>query len=178
MRLGRLAVHTRTREPLALLVEVSDDGDGPVATDRCLVVSLRAPQAEVVSQGAHPVRNDDERLTQDLLADLAAALGRRIAHAAIVDLVDDRFHARLVLDDGTAVVARPSDALAVAIRDGLPIIVADEVLDRAGQSLSALGPPPTDGPAPEHEQIRELRRVLEDATAEDFRPGDERRSPE
>jgi bifunctional DNase/RNase len=177
VQLARLAVHTRTREPLALLVEIRDDGDGPEATDRCLVVSLRAPQAEVVAGGAHPGRDDDERLTQDLLGDLAAALGRRIAYALIDDLVDDRFHARLVLDDGVSVVARPSDALAVAVRDGLPVCVDGDVLDRVGQSFAALRPPPAspaDGPVPEYEQVRELRRALEEATAEDFRSGEER----
>lgn len=178
MQLARLAVHARTREPLAMLVEVVDQGHGPVATDRCLVVSMRPPQAEVAAAGPQPDRGDDARLTQDLLADLAAALGRRIAHAAVVDLVDDRFHARLVLDDGTAVTARPSDALAVAVRDGLPVLVADEVLDRVGQSFAALGPPPGSGPSAVHEEVRELRHALEDATADDFRPDDERRRSE
>lgn len=171
MRLARLAVHARTREPLALLVEVVDSDDGPVATDRALVISVRSPAAEVVAVGPHPARGDDERLVQDLLADLAVALGRRLSHAEITDLVDDRFRARLVLDDGTAVAARPSDALAVAVRDALPIVVADAVLDRAGQSLAALGPPPDTGPAGEEEQVLGLRRALDEATVEDFRRG-------
>lgn len=178
MRLARLAVHVRTREPLALLVEVVDEGDEPVATDRCLVVSLRRAAADVVAAGPLPVRDDDERLTQDLIADVAAALGRAIDHAVIVDLVDDRFHARLVLDDGTAVVARPSDALAVAVRDALPMRVARDVLDRVGQSYAALGPPAPGEPPLVHDQVREWRRVLEEATADDFRSGTEGDPPE
>lgn len=168
MQLARLAVHARTREPLAILVELAGE-DGGTPTDRCLVVAMRHPQAEVVAVGRQPGRGDDERLTQDLLADLAVALGRRLRHAAIVDLSENRFRAELVLDDGTRVPARPSDALAVSVRDGLPIVVADHVLEQAGQSLSALG---GDVP-PEHEQVDELRRLLDSSTAEDFRPGPE-----
>lgn len=167
MQLARLAVHARTREPLAILVELAEGGDSP--TDRCVVVAMRPPQAEVVSVGRQPRRGDDERLTQDLLADLATAVGRRLRHAAIVDLVDHRFRAELVLDDGTAIPARPSDALAVGVRDGLPILVADHVLEQAGQSFSALG----GDAATEHEQVHELRRLLDSSTAEDFRPGPE-----
>lgn len=167
MALVRLAVHARTREPLAVLLEVVDGEP----TDRCVVVALRPAQAEVVSLGARPERGDDDRLTQDLVADVLGALGRRLVRAAVTDLVDERFRAELVLDDGTVVPARPSDVLAVAVRDGVPLDVADHVVAAAGQSYAALAPPAEGESAVEHEQVREMRRLLEDATAEDFRPG-------
>jgi bifunctional DNase/RNase len=161
MRLARLAVHRMTREPLALLVE--DEAD------RCLVVSVRGPQAEVIDRGPRSaVTDDDGRLTQDLIADLAGILGRRLDHAEITDLVDDRFHAQLVLDDGTRLPARPSDVLAVAVREALRIEVADAVLDAVGQSFSALG---GDRPEPAREAAEEVERMrafLEEATAQDF----------
>lgn len=165
MRLARLAVHTRTREPLAILLEITDGPEGRAETDRCLVISVRSPQAEVLAIGAQPSRADDDRITQDVVADVAAALGRRLDHAAVLDLVDDRFRAALVLDDGTAVTARPSDALALAVRDDFPVRVAAHVLDRAGQSFAGIGGPP------EADQVLQLRRLLEGATAEDFRAG-------
>jgi bifunctional DNase/RNase len=167
MRLARLAVHRMTREPLALLVEEG--------ADRCVVVSVRGPQAEVIDRGPRaPDVGDDERLTQDLLADLAGLLGRRLDHAGIVDLVDDRFRAELVLDDGTRLPGRPSDVLAVAVREGLRIEVADAVVDAVGQSFSELG---GDRPEPAREaaeQVEALRAFLEEATPQDFArpPGD------
>lgn len=161
MYLGRVVVHARTREPLALLREHD--------TDRCLVVSMRSPQAEVVVQGPVPERDDDHRLTQDVVADLAVALGRRLDHGSIDTLVDGRFSATLVLDDGTRVTARPSDVLAVVVRDGLPLRVAAEILDSVGQSWAALD---ADGPEPARaaaEEVQALRRMLDDVTADDFR---------
>jgi uncharacterized protein len=169
MRFARLAVHRMTREPLALLVEEG--------ADRCLVVSVRGPQAEVIDRGPRsPETGDDERLTQDLLADLTGLLGRRLDRGEIVDLVDERFRAELVLDDGTRLPGRPSDVLAVAVREGLRIEVADAVLDAVGQSFSELG---GDRPEPARaaaEQVEEMRAFLEQATAQDFgrppEPGD------
>ncbi len=161
MYLGRLVVHARTREPLALLRERD--------TDRCLVVSVRSPQAEVMVQGPMPERDDDHRLTQDVLADLAVALGRTLDHGSIDELVEGRFRASLVLDDGTRVAARPSDVLAVVVRDGLALRVTAEILDTAGQSWSELD---ADGPEPARaaaEEVQALRRMLDDVTADDFR---------
>lgn len=157
MTLARLVVHNTTREPLALLVEEGGD--------RCVVVSVRAPQADVLDRGPHPTRGDDERLTQDLVADLAAVLGRRLDRGEITDLVDGYFSASLVLDDDSRLPARPSDVLAVAVRDGLPILMAEHVVDAAAQSFSALW---GDRPPPPHEQVAEMRRFLDDATADDF----------
>ncbi len=163
MHLAKLVAHARTAEPLAILLEAD--------RDRCLVVSVRAPQAEVMARGAVPQRDVGgvgERVPQDLVADLAAALHRRLAGVEITELVDDRFRSDLVLDDGTRVSVRPSDALALAVRDELPILVAEAVLQAVGQSFTELW---GDRPVPPHEQVRELRRLLDDATADDFDPG-------
>jgi uncharacterized protein len=157
LHLVTLVVHAMTREPLAVL---GDDQE-----DQCLVVSVRPAQAEVMSQGPHPARDDDSRLTQDLVADVATAVGRSLAGAEITDLVDDRFHAVLVLDDGTRIPARPSDALALAVRDALSIHVADEVMEQAGQSWKELQ---GDDPHPQSKEVDEMRDFLDQVTADDF----------
>jgi uncharacterized protein len=154
---ARMVVHHLTHEPLVVLIEEGGD--------RCVGVSVRAPQADVVSQGSHPARGDDERLTQDLVADLARVLGRRLDRAEITDLVDGRFTADLVLDDDTRLPARPSDALAIAVRDDLAILMADHVVASAGQSFAQLW---GDRPPPPHEQVAQMRRFLDETTAADF----------
>lgn len=157
MHLAKLVTHRVTAEPIALLVD--DDGE------RCVAVAVRPAQAEVIAQGPRAGREDAERLTQDLVSDLAAVLGRRLDHVEVVDLVAGRFHADLVLDDGTRLAARPSDALALATRDELPILVSAAVVEEVGQSFAELW---GDRPPPPHEQVRALRRELDDATADDF----------
>ena len=161
VRFARLAVHRMTREPLALLVETEGD--------RCVVVSVRGPQAEVIDRGPRPAGEDaDGRMTQDLVADLAALVGRRLERATITELVDDRFRAELVLDDGARLPGRPSDVLAVGVREGLRLEVADAVLDAVGQSFSALGGDRAEPAREAAEEVQRMRAFLEEATVEDF----------
>lgn len=47
--------------------------------------------------------------------------------------VDAVYHAELVFDQGTRLAARPSDAPALAVRDGIPISVNEAILDEVGQ---------------------------------------------
>ncbi|KAB2965534.1 MAG: bifunctional nuclease family protein [Thermoanaerobaculia bacterium] len=74
-------------------------------------------------------------LTHDLLRSILAALGGELARVEIHALIEGTFHARLVLRaaDGSerVVDARPSDALALALRTGSPIWTARLVLDEA-----------------------------------------------
>lgn len=156
MRVLRLVVHARTREPVLLLGEV--DGE------RCLPVFLRRPQAEVISVG--PRAEGDPPLTQDLLVPVVEGLGRRLDGVEITELRDGLFSADLVFDEGTRVPVRPSDALAVAVRDALPIAVHDAILDEVGQPTAELFPHGTD--APPDEQMRDFRAFIEDVSPEDF----------
>ena len=74
-------------------------------------------------------------LTHDLLRSSITALGARLERVVINDLADETFFAKLILDQGgrtLEVDARPSDAIALAIRAEVPIFVEDRVLDSAG----------------------------------------------
>lgn len=89
-------------------------------------------------------------LTHDLLKNVIGELGASLESIVISDLIEDIFYARLVLDVAgrhVEVDARPSDAIALAVRAKTSIFVEDSVLDRAGvvleteeQSLSKAEP--------------------------------------
>jgi hypothetical protein len=81
-------------------------------------------------QGLTPERP----LTHDLFASVLGELGARLDRVLITSLADETFHARLVLvqpDARHEVDARPSDAIALAVRLGVPIYAAEAVLDQA-----------------------------------------------
>jgi uncharacterized protein len=81
-------------------------------------------------QGLTPERP----LTHDLFASVLGTLGADIERIVITDLADETFHARLVLSRGGDrhdVDARPSDAIALAVRMGVPVYASPDVLDRA-----------------------------------------------
>jgi bifunctional DNase/RNase len=79
--------------------------------------------------------NSPRPLTHDLLKNVISELGAKIISIVISDLIDDIFYARIILDaDGRHVEidARPSDAIALAVRAKAPIFVEESVLERAG----------------------------------------------
>lgn len=158
MRVFKVIVHARTREPVLVLAEL--DGD------RCLPVFLRQPQADVIASG--PRADDDQILTQDLLVPVVQALGRQLESIEITELRDGLFHADLVFDQDTRIAARPSDALAIAVRDGLPISVDDAILDEVGQLVSEMFPNGPDVHEAPEQQVRAFRDFIEEVSPEDF----------
>jgi len=71
-------------------------------------------------------------LTHQLLSDALAGLGAKLREIRIVSLRQSTFYAQLVValegGDPVEVDARPSDAIALALRAGCPIRVAEQVM--------------------------------------------------
>lgn len=81
-------------------------------------------------EGIHPPRP----MTHDLLRATLDSLGAEVQRIVISDLRDSTFFAVIELghgDETVSVDARPSDALALALRTNAPIFVARHVLERA-----------------------------------------------
>src|ERR1019366_3936393 len=70
-------------------------------------------------------------LTHDLVKLLVEALGGSLAEVSIHELREGTFFASLKLSDDQEIDARPSDAIALAIRFGVPIWVAENVMTEA-----------------------------------------------
>jgi bifunctional DNase/RNase len=109
--------------------------------DRYLPIWIGPWEASAIAmklQGLTPERP----LTHDLFAATLEELGARVDRVVISDLADETFHARLVLvRDGRTVDvdARPSDALALAVRTSTRIFAAETVLDQAALGGDGLG---------------------------------------
>lgn len=71
-------------------------------------------------------------------ASLLTASGAQLREVRIVELTESTFYAQAVLADDTAVDARPSDALTLALVTGAPIYVAAAVLERCVEQQEAL----------------------------------------
>lgn len=74
-------------------------------------------------------------LTHDLLKSTLDQLGAEVTQVVVTDLADDVFYARITVHVDSRDIeidARPSDAIALAVRASAPIFVAEAVLDRAG----------------------------------------------
>ncbi|HKB79577.1 MAG TPA: bifunctional nuclease family protein [Thermoanaerobaculia bacterium] len=73
-------------------------------------------------------------MTHDLLRNMISELDARVIQVVINDLRDSTFFAQIRVITGGRTLdldARPSDAIALALRTEAPIFVAQEVLDQA-----------------------------------------------
>ncbi len=102
------------------------------ARDRYLPIWIGPWEASAIAmklQGLTPQRP----LTHDLFATMLNELGARILRVVITELADETFHARILLErDGRIIEvdARPSDALALAVRSDVKIFAASAVLEQ------------------------------------------------
>lgn len=106
--------------------------------ERSLPIFIGAAEAQAIA--IHINRIDVPRpLTHDLFKNVLDYLECRLKKIDVCDLKDGTFFARLVFErDGVEMEmdSRPSDAIALALRFGAPIYVAEEVMDEAGRTFT------------------------------------------
>ena len=115
--------------------------------DRYLPIWIGAWEASAIAMRLQGLQAE-RPLTHDLFTTALEQLGVRVARVVVADLEDETYHAQLVLErDGVEeeVDARPSDALAIAVRTQSPIYCAESVLAQAALSAD----PDDDGEAGE-----------------------------
>jgi bifunctional DNase/RNase len=110
-------------------------------------------------------------LTHDLMRDLLWRLEAQVDRVVISDLRDETYYGSIVLKTVTGKVeidARPSDAIALALRTESPIFVSETVANQA--MITGRESVKEDTPVGSDDQeVEEFRRFLDDLTPEDFR---------
>jgi bifunctional DNase/RNase len=97
-------------------------------------------------------------LTHDLLKNVIEALGGQLQQVSITELKDDVFYAELRFADGSTVSARPSDAIALALRTETQIVADESVLAASGIAI----------PDEEEDEVERFKEFLDTITPEDF----------
>ena len=142
-------VELPSQQPIVLLKEVDGDRYLPIWIGAVEATAIAFAQQGVVT--ARP-------MTHDLLRDLLAALGRPLQSVTISDLRDGVFYAELGFEGGVTVSARPSDAIALAMRTGAVIRSEESVLAEAGIAI----------PDEQEDEVERFREFLDTITPEDF----------
>ena len=146
-------VELPSNQPIVLLKESTGDRYLPI-----WIGAVEATAIAFAQQGIVPARP----LTHDLLKDVLEALGAELEAVLITDLRDGVYYADLKFQNGTSVSARPSDAIALAIRAGTVIYAEEAVLDTAGIAI-----------ADEQEtEVERFREFLDQISPEDFETGE------
>ncbi|MDE9367368.1 bifunctional nuclease family protein [Luteipulveratus sp. YIM 133132] len=152
-------VEMPTNNPIVLLRERGGERHVPIW--------IGAPEATAIAyaqQGVTPPRP----LTHDLLVDLLTGLGHRLTEVRITKMEEQVFYAELVVDGNTRISSRSSDAIAVALRAHVPILVDEAILAEVGVVV----------PVEEEDEVERFREFLDQVSAEDFEaPPDETSDP-
>lgn len=150
-------VELPSNQPIVLLKEVAGDRYLPI-----WIGAVEATAIALAQQGVVPARP----LTHDLLRDVLEGLGAELTAVTITDLRDGIYFADLQFRSGVTVSARPSDAIALAIRVGTTIYAEETVLAEAGVSI-----PDEAESENEVEVVERFREFLDQVSPEDFETG-------
>lgn len=99
---------------------------------RRLPIVIGAPEAQAIANELEGIR-PQRPMTHDLLKSIIDALGAHVREVLISGLHDGTFFATIVFEySDIEIDARPSDAIALAVRFGVPIYVSEEIIEEAG----------------------------------------------
>ena len=132
------------------------DGEG-----RILPIFIGGPEATAIAFALEQVETP-RPMTHDLMKDLLDELGAQVERVVVTELREATFFAELVLrvgNDVHTVSARPSDAVALAVRTGAPVFAEEGVLEAAGRSAGEDVP---------EEVVEQFKDFLDQVNPEDF----------
>lgn len=160
MELVGVRVELPSNTPIVLL-RTSDDG---ASESLILPIFIGGPEATAIAlaqEGVEPPRP----MTHDLFAQALDAMDVSIERVVITELREKTFFADLHMRSPSEVrvmSARPSDAIALAVRMDIPIFAEDELLAEVGYA---------DAPDVEEESedvVEEFRDFIDSVNPEDF----------
>lgn len=157
MRIAAITIDPLTSTPIVILKDREEKKAIPIWIG-LFEASAIATQLENISFS--------RPMTHDLLHEVLRAVGVQVIRIEIHDLRNNTFFANIYLSrEGEEFVidARPSDAMALALRAGAPIFVEESVIEKS-QNVDA------SSKTHDSEKLKEqkLREFLENLSPEDF----------
>lgn len=165
VELSAVRVDLRSNTPVLLLQELAKP-------KRTLPIFIGAPEATAIAFAVQEIETP-RPMTHDLLRNVIEELESKLVNVIITELRDATYYAELTVvrgDKTYRISARPSDAIALAIRVPAPIYVADDLLESEGISAEILDEDresSLDEQSPE-ELVGEFREFLDTLRPEDF----------
>lgn len=160
VQIAGLSLDSATEQPILLLVPADaalEEGE----VRRALPIWIGHAEATAILlavQGVEPPRP----MTHDLMKSAIEAAGFIVTRVEITRLEEGTFFAALIMrgeERELAVDARPSDSVALALRFGCPIYVAEDVFAEAAVEVTEVD---------EEEEVERFRDFLEHVDPSDF----------
>ena len=153
MKVMGIALDTRTGSPIVVLHDVDNR--------RALPIWIGSAEASAIIRKIENL-NVVRPMTHDLIPDIIEKTGFTLDRVEINDVEEETYYATLFLkkdDEEIKIDARPSDAIAVAIRVDAPIYVAPNVLSNGSVSTDS---------AKDEEEAQEFKQFVQSIKPSDF----------
>jgi bifunctional DNase/RNase len=156
MKVRGIAIDRDCKQPMVVLTDSEEKF--------CLPILIGVPEATAIF-----IQLSDQTISRpmshDLLKNVVEALGAKVTKILVSDLNKDTFFARIFLEnphngEKMDIDARPSDAIALALRTGSPIFVAEKVVVVPGVAIM--------DKEKNKEEMREFKSFLEHLSPADF----------
>lgn len=129
VKVGALIMDPNSNTPIVVLKGVNEDAILPIWVGAYEANAIALEIEKIVPQ---------RPMTHDLLRNIITEMGCQVDKISVTDLIDNTFYAVIEISDTqgniTSLDARPSDAIALALRTDCPIFVAQKVLDISNSS--------------------------------------------
>jgi len=166
MTIARLGLDSSTNSYVVILQERNGN--------RVLPIWIGQPEAESIALQLNQIRRE-RPLTHDLCKSLIVGMGATLKRIQITRVVKSTYFAELHLQRGDQAVqidARPSDAIAIALRLGAPILASDVLLSGMAEDTESDFPPAAAAGGTEQREAEmraeQLKQYLENLRPEDF----------
>lgn len=153
MKVSGVILDSASRHPIVMLRDMEER--------RALLIWIGEPEANAILMALEGIQAP-RPLTHDLAVLLLGKLDAEIKRVLINDMRDQTFFAEIELEKDGKVIqvdARPSDAIALALRAGAPILVANGVMTANSIPIN---------PAKEEEEAEKFREFLQNVKPGDF----------
>ncbi len=152
---------TNPNHPAALVLQPIEETPG----NKSRVVPIWVGPAEAMQLAIAVEQVKTPRpMTHDLMLDAVTNLDARIDHAVICDVKGTTFFSKLFLRQGERLIdldARPSDAIALAVRQDAPLYIEESALEK-GSFPYIVRENATDA------ELKEFHNFIENIAPEDF----------
>ena len=152
MKVKVVGIDQHTMMPVVVITDAEERGFIPI-----LIGPAEANAITIQMEGIKPPRP----ITHDLLKNILDGFGAKVSRVVITELKDETYYARIYLKTAKGEIdidARPSDAIALALRTDAPIFISEEVAAKAMVIHRD----------DEDEELEEFRKFLDNVTPEDF----------
>lgn len=138
---------------------------------RQLAIFIGGPEATAIAFAMEDVETP-RPLTHDLFCDVLDELGSQVDRVVLTQLVDTTYFAELHVTpvapgEPVVVSARPSDAVALAVRVGCPIQATEELM-AAASFVERSDDDDEEDPVTSEAMVEEFRQFIDQVSPDDF----------